>query len=61
MGYPLVRGVDKILENIATFMDTIIRHKPAASKGTYIRGIAVSTTMGPGIKIDPASVKTLLQ
>ena len=53
-------GADKILENIATFMDTIVRLKPAASKGTYIRGIAISTTMGPGIKIDPAAVKALL-
>jgi len=53
-------GENKILENIATFMDTIVRLKPAASKGSYIRAIAVSTTMGPGIKIDPAAVKGLL-
>jgi len=53
-------GIEKLLENIATFIDTIMRLKPAASKGTYIRGIAISTTMGPGIKIDPTSVKGLL-
>ena len=53
-------GADKILENVATFIETILRLKPAASKGTYIRGIAISTTMGPGIKIDPANVKALL-
>ena len=53
-------GADKILENISTFMETIVRLKPAASKGTYIRSVAVSTTMGPGIKIDPANVKALL-
>ena len=53
-------GAEKLLENIATFLETIMRLKPAASKGTYIRGIAVSTTMGPGIKIDPANVKVLL-
>jgi large subunit ribosomal protein L1 len=53
-------GADKILENIATFMETIVRMKPAASKGTYIRSIAVSTTMGPGIKIDPGTLKVLL-
>ena len=53
-------GVEKLLENIATFIDTIMRLKPVASKGTYIRGIAISTTMGPGIKIDPMSVKGLL-
>ena len=53
-------GADKILENVATFIETIVRLKPAASKGTYIRGIAISTTMGPGIKIDPVNVKALL-
>jgi large subunit ribosomal protein L1 len=53
-------GEDKILENVATFMDTIMRLKPAASKGTYIRTIAISTTMGPGIKIDPGTLKVLL-
>jgi large subunit ribosomal protein L1 len=53
-------GADKILENVATFIETIVRLKPAASKGTYIRSIAISTTMGPGIKIDPVNVKALL-
>lgn len=54
-------GADKILENLATFFETIIRLKPAASKGTYLKGIAISTSMGPGIKIDPADVKTILR
>ena len=53
-------GADKILENVATFMDIIMRLKPAASKGTHIRTIAISTTMGPGIKIDPGTLKVLL-
>ena len=53
-------GADRILENIATFMESIVRMKPAASKGAYIRSIGISTTMGPGIKIDPANVKVLL-
>ena len=53
-------GADKILENVSSFIEAIVRMKPAASKGTYLRGIAISTTMGPGIKIDPANVKTLL-
>jgi large subunit ribosomal protein L1 len=52
-------GADRLIENIAAFMDTILRLKPSASKGTYLRGIAVSTTMGPGVKIDPATVKEL--
>jgi large subunit ribosomal protein L1 len=50
-------GVQKLVENMSSFMDTIIRMKPASSKGTYLKGISVSATMGPGIKIDPAYVK----
>ena len=53
-------GAEKLLQNIASFMDTIVRLKPASSKGIYLKSIAVSTTMGPGIKIDPAHVKGLL-
>ncbi len=53
-------GLEKLLENIAAFMDTILRLKPPASKGSYVRGIAISATMGPGIKIDPSYVKDLL-
>jgi len=52
---------DKLLENVATFIDTLIKMKPAAAKGTYLRGIAISTTMGPGIKVDPLTVKDILQ
>ena len=54
-------GVDKLLENLAAFMETIIRLKPASSKGTYLKSISLSTTMGPGIKIDPAYVKPMLK
>jgi large subunit ribosomal protein L1 len=53
-------GVGKLVENIAAFFETIMRLKPATSKGTYIRGIAVSSTMGPGVKVDPLYVKDLL-
>ena len=53
-------GIDKLTENIRVFMDTILRLKPPASKGTYLKSIAISTTMGPGIKIDPALTKDLL-
>ena len=52
-------GVDKIIQNIAAFLETILRLKPASSKGTYLKGIALSTTMGPGVKIDTAYVKDL--
>ncbi len=53
-------GAEKLLQNIAAFMETILKLKPSASKGTYVRGIAISTTMGPGVKIDAAFVKDLL-
>lgn len=42
----------KLTENILAFINMIIKLKPAASKGTYIKGISISTTMGPGVKID---------
>lgn len=54
-------GVDKILQNITAFIDTIIRLKPASSKGTYLRGIAISTTMGPGIKVDTTLARDLVK
>jgi large subunit ribosomal protein L1 len=52
-------GVEKIVQNATAFLETIMRLKPASSKGIYLKGIAISTTMGPGIKIDAASVKDL--
>jgi len=54
-------GPEKLLENIMTVLDSIVRAKPAASKGTYLRSIAVSTTMGPGIKVDPNSIRDVLK
>lgn len=42
----------KLEENLNAFMDTVIRAKPSAAKGTYVRGITVSSTMGPGVTVD---------
>ena len=53
-------GLEKLVDNIGTFMDTILRLKPPASKGTYLKSIAISTTMGPGIKVDPSYVRELV-
>ncbi len=47
-------GAEKLQENFDTLMGAIIKAKPAASKGQYIRSCTVATTMGPGIKINPA-------
>ena len=52
-------GFDKLLENARTVLEVIIRVKPPTSKGIYLRSIALSTTMGPGIKIDPSSVRSV--
>jgi large subunit ribosomal protein L1 len=46
-----------LLENFLAIMDEIIRAKPAAAKGRYVRSVTVSSTMGPGIRIDPAKLK----
>lgn len=43
----------KLAENLNAFMDTVVRAKPSASKGTYIKSVTVSSTMGPGVRIDP--------
>lgn len=47
----------KLKENILALMDVIIRSKPPSSKGTYLKSIAISTTMGPGIKLDPNTLR----
>ena len=44
-------GKDKLLENVTTIMDAIIKAKPASAKGTYLKSVAIATTMGPGIKV----------
>ena len=46
-----------LAENINTLIDAIVRAKPAAAKGTYLRSITIASTMGPGVKIDPTRVK----
>jgi large subunit ribosomal protein L1 len=45
----------KIVENASALIDAVLRAKPAAAKGVYMKKISISTTMGPGIQIDPAS------
>ncbi len=54
-------GVDKLEQNLSAFLDKLMRLKPASAKGTYVKGIAVSTTMGPGLKIDTTLVKDLVK
>ena len=47
-------GTEKLSENISTVMDAIVKAKPAAAKGQYIRSAAIATTMGPGVKLNNA-------
>ena len=54
-------GSQKLNENILAFFDKIIQLKPASSKGIYLKNISLSTTMGPGIKLDPLDVRNLVK
>ncbi|MBL4938651.1 50S ribosomal protein L1 [Clostridium sp. YIM B02515] len=47
-------GAEKLVENYHSMMEAIIKAKPAAAKGQYVKSVSVSSTMGPGIKINPA-------
>ncbi len=50
---------DRLLENVVHVADEIVRNKPASSKGRFVRKVAISSTMGPGIKIDPALLEDM--
>jgi len=52
-------GAEKIIQNAAAFLEKIVKLKPPSSKGTYLKTIAVSTTMGPGVRVDTANIKDL--
>lgn len=52
--------VDELKENLMKIMDILIQERPAAAKGRYLRTINVSSTMGPGIKVDPSQVMALI-
>ena len=47
---------EALLQNIVAFADAVQKAKPTGAKGTYLQRVALSSTMGPGVKIDPASV-----
>ncbi len=50
-------GAQKLAENVKAFLDKLVALKPASSKGTYLKTISISSTMGPGIKVDPLLIK----
>jgi large subunit ribosomal protein L1 len=51
--------MDKLVENARAILSAILRAKPASAKGNYIQGVTVSTTMGPGIRIDVNEVRAM--
>ncbi|MCE5264675.1 MAG: 50S ribosomal protein L1 [Deltaproteobacteria bacterium] len=52
-------GADKLRENFIALLEMITKLKPASSKGLYIRSVALSTVMGPGIKVDPLAIRNM--
>ena len=46
-----------LLDNVTTLLDAIVRAKPSAAKGTYLRSVTLTSTMGPGVRVDPSRVK----
>jgi len=51
----------KLLENYAAVIEELVRAKPSAAKGRYLRSITLATTMGPGVKVDPSRTRELLE
>ncbi|MBV8363164.1 MAG: 50S ribosomal protein L1 [Candidatus Eremiobacteraeota bacterium] len=47
----------QLAENVATLLDAIVRAKPAAAKGTYLKSVTLTSTMGPGVRVDPNKIK----
>ena len=54
-------GKDKISDNVKALFDLIMKLKPSSSKGTYLKSVTVSSTMGPGVKVDPVEVPQTLK
>jgi large subunit ribosomal protein L1 len=46
---------DQIRQNVKAFIDAVAKAKPSGAKGTFVKKVAISTTMGPGVRIDPAN------
>ena len=54
-------GFDKLRQNLYAFLDRLVQLKPSSSKGIYFKGISLSTTMGPGVKIDPVEARATIK
>jgi large subunit ribosomal protein L1 len=51
-------GADMLLENVQALLSSLVRAKPAAAKGQYVQAIALTTTMGPSVRVDPLAART---
>ncbi|MBN1829218.1 MAG: 50S ribosomal protein L1 [Deltaproteobacteria bacterium] len=54
-------GEEKLIGNINALLETIIKLKPASSKGTYLKALSLSSTIGPGVKVDPVDIRSILR
>lgn len=54
-------GAEKLTENVMSFVDKIIQLKPSSSKGIYLKSVTISSTMGPGVKVDPIHLRALIK
>ena len=54
-------GSDKLTDNITAFIDKLIQLKPSSAKGIYMKAVSISSTMGPGVKLDPSQVQALVK
>ena len=54
-------GPEKVQDNIIAFIDKLIQLKPSSSKGIYLKSIILSSTMSPGVKLDPFNIRTLIK
>jgi len=54
-------GVEKIRDNVVAFLDRIMQVKPSSAKGVYLKSVSLSTTMGPGVKLDPMDIRTVVK
>jgi len=54
-------GKEKLIDNLKAILDIIVKLKPSSSKGTYLKSVALSSTMGPGVRVDPIEVSLLLK
>lgn len=54
-------GADKLKDNMMALMEMVVKAKPSTSKGTYLKNISISSTMGPGVKVDPLQLGSLFR